>query len=83
MTKINFFQNLNFRQVLLPKHVCLGINHWLLLIKMHWSYFKYNDLHTLNVYKITRKEHHEVDFCVTDEVSAPEIMLWKYLEYVP
>ena len=52
---------------------------------MHWSYFKYNDLllHMLNVYKISRKEHQVVDFWVTDEISASEILFWEYLEYVP
>ena len=51
---------------------------------MHWSYFKYNDLlHMLNVYKISRKEHQVVDFWVTDEISASEILFWEYSEYVP
>ena len=59
-------------------------NYQLLLTKAHWSYFKYNDLlHTLNVYKIPAKEHQVVDLWVADEMSASEILLWNYLEYVP
>ena len=51
---------------------------------MHWNYFKYNDLlHTLNVYKISGKEYQVVDIRVTDEMSASELLFWKYLEYVP
>ena len=49
---------------------------------MHWSSFKSNDLlHRLNVYKIPRKEHQVVDFWDTDEISALEILFWKYSEY--
>ena len=51
---------------------------------MHWRYFEYNDLlDTLNVYKILRIEHKVVDFWVTDEILASEILLWKYSEFVP
>ena len=56
----------------------------LFLIKIDWSYFKYNDLlDTLNLYKTLRKEHQVVDFLVTDKTSALEILVWKYLKYVP
>ena len=80
----NFFQNKNFRKEISPKNVCFRMNHWLLLIKKHRNYSKYNDLfYTLNVYKITGKEHQVVDFWVTDEVLASEILFWKYLEYAP
>ena len=59
-------------------------NYWLLLIKLHWSCFKYIDLlHTLNVYETSVKKHQVVDFWVADEVSALQILFLKYLEYVP
>ena len=39
-----------------PTHVCLRRNYYLLMITMHLSYFKYNNLlHMLNVYKILSK----------------------------
>ena len=51
---------------------------------MHWNYFKCNELlHTLNVYKIPRKEHQVVDFWVADKILASEILFWKYSKYVP
>ena len=51
---------------------------------MQWSYFEYNDfLHGLNVYKIPGKEHQVVDFWLSDEISASEILFWKYLQYLP
>ena len=51
---------------------------------MRWSYFKFDDLlHTYNVYKILGKEYHELDFWVTHEISASEILFWEHLEYVP
>ena len=54
------------------------------LLKTHWSYLNYNDLLLrLNAYKSPRKEHHVVEFWVTDKVAALEILFWKYLEYVP
>ena len=54
------------------------------LIKMHWNYFEHNDLlHRLNEYKISRNEHQVVDFWVTDELSASEVLFWECLEYVP
>ena len=37
----------------------------------------------MNVYKILGKEHHLIDFWVTDEILATEIKFSKYLEYVP
>ena len=37
----------------------------------------------LNVYKIPRKERQVVDFSVTDEILASEILFWKYLIDVP
>ena len=56
----------------------------LFLIKIDWSYFKYNDLlDTLNLYKTLRKEHQAVHFLVTGKISALEILVWKYLKYVP
>ena len=37
--------------------------------KMHWRYFKYSDLlHTLNLYKMTVKEHQVVEFWAPDEI---------------
>ena len=54
------------------------------LIKTYWRYFKHNELlRTLNVYKIPWKKHQAVDFLVTDEISASEILFWKYLRYIP
>ena len=51
---------------------------------MRWSYFKFDDLlHTYNVYKILGKEYHVLDFWVTHEISASEILFWEHLEYVP
>ena len=56
--KFFFLENPNFMKVNLPKHVRLRKSHWLLLIKLHWSCFKYNDLlHRLIVYQIPKKEH--------------------------
>ena len=40
-------------------------------------------LHTLNVYKIPRKEHQVVDFWVAYKILASEILFWKYSKYVP
>ena len=77
-------ENSDFKQVNMPEHVCLRSNHNLFYIKMHWSYFKYNDLlHRSYVYKFPRKEHQVVYFSVTDEIAAPVILFWKNLEYVP
>ena len=44
---------------------------------------KTNILGTLNVYKISEKEHQVSDRWVTDEISVFKILFWKYLEYVP
>ena len=50
----------------------------------HWSDFKGNNiLNTLNVYKISAKEHQVADRCAADEISVSEILLGKYLKYVP
>ena len=74
-----FFKNLSFTKVNSQKHICLRINHGLSLIKMHWSYFKYNDLlHTWNAYKFPGKQHQVDDFWVTDEISASKILFLKY-----
>ena len=79
ISKIYFFENSNFTKENSPKCVSLSKNYWLLYIKMHGSYFKYNDLlHTLNVYEIPAKEHQVADFWVTDEITASEILFWKY-----
>ena len=52
-------------------------------LKRHWNYFKYNALlHMLNGYKIPRKEHQVVDFWVTDEKAASEVLFWIYSAYV-
>ena len=37
----------------------------------------------LNVYKISGKKHQLIDFWVSDEMSALEILFWKYLSYIP
>ena len=39
-------------------------------------------LGTLNVYKISAKEHQVSDPWVTDEILVFKILFWKYLEYV-
>ena len=39
-------------------------------------------LQTLNLYKTPGKEYQVADLWVTDEISASEILFWKYLEYV-
>lgn len=63
-----------FIKVNSPKHVGGTGNHWLILIKIHWSYFKCNGLlHTLNAYTIAWKEHQVVDF-----ESLMNQQLWKY-----
>ena len=50
-------------------------NNRLFLMKKHCSYFKYsNFLHTLNEFQIPRKEDQVVDFWVTDEIAASEIL---------
>ena len=49
----------------------------------HWRYFKYNDLlHTLNVYKILKKEHQKI-VQAADEILVSKTLFSKYLEYVP
>ena len=40
-------------------------------------------MNTLNVYKISAKEHQVVDRCAADEISVSVILFGKYLEYVP
>ena len=51
--------------------------------KVPSSHFNNNDLlNTLNACKTPRKEHQVVNFGVTDEIAASEILFWKYLEYV-
>ena len=80
---IYFFGKSKFWKSKFTKHVCHRRNHQLLLIITHWTYFKYSDLlHTLNVYKIPRKEHQVVHFWVADKISTSELLFWKYLEYV-
>ena len=39
-------------------------------------------LHTLNVYKISAKEHQGIDCSTAYEIRVLEILFWKYLEYV-
>ena len=52
-----FFENPNFKKVNLIKRAHLKKDCQLFLIKMYWSYFKYNDfLHTLYVYVIPEKK---------------------------
>ena len=77
-----FFQYPNFKNINSLKRLCLCKNYCLLLLKTYRSNFKYNDLlHMLNVYKIPAKEHQVVDFRVADQISASEVLFWKYLAY--
>ena len=39
-------------------------------------------LHTLNVGKISAKEHQLADSCTADEISVSEKLFWRYLENV-
>ena len=39
-------------------------------------------LHTLNVGKISAKEHQLADSCAADEISVSEKLFWRYLENV-
>ena len=76
------FQYPNFKNINSPKRLCLWKNYCLLLLKTHRSNFKCNDLlHMLNIYKIPAKEHQVVDFWVADQISASEVLFWKYLAY--
>ena len=68
----------------MPADICPTRNLELFLILTHWSYSKCKDiLQTLNVYKFPAKEHQAVDRWDAEEISVSEILLWKYLEYVP
>ena len=81
----NFFlRNPNVIKVNSLIHICLRRNYLFFFVLTHWNSFKSIDiLHTLNVYKISPKEHQVVDSCATDEKSASDILFGKYLEYVP
>ena len=68
----------------MPTDISPTRNSQLFFILTHWSYSKCKDmLQTLNVYKFPAKEHQAVDRWDAEEISVSEILLWKYLEYVP
>ena len=65
------FSNPSFIIKNLPTHICPMRNWQLFLILTHWSYSKCKDiLQTLNVYKITEKEHQVVDRFDEDKISV-------------
>ena len=69
---MRFFFKSNFSKfVSLPTHICPTKNWQLFFILTHWNYSKCKDLlQTLNVYKITAKEHQVVDHWHVDQISV-------------
>ena len=54
------------------------------LIVTRWSYSKSKEvLHTLNVHKLSGREHMVVFPWATNEMLVLEILFWKFLKYVP